>query len=175
MAIAGRVLIVPRGEYAEATTYNLLDLVTHDSKPWLCKKNNTVGIEPNAENSAYWQLLIDVSIADADTLDGHHADYFATATAIGEAFETTEVTFPVESWVGSSAPYTQTVTIEDMKSDSSPLAFFIDDGTTESESKEKQKAYACFTYFDTANGSITATCKYKKPEATFTIGLKGVV
>ena len=175
MAIAGRVLIVPKGDYAEATVYNQLDLVTYNSKPWLCKKNNTVGKEPSAENSAYWQLLIDVSIADADTLDGHHADYFATADAIGEAFETIEVTLPVESWTGSSAPYAQVITVEEMKATSSPLAFFIDDGTNESDSKLKQKAYACFTYFDTAEGSITVTCKYKKPEATFTIGLKGVM
>lgn len=175
MAVAGRVLIVPRGEYDEATTYNLLDLVTYGSKPWLCKKNNTVGIEPSAENSTYWQLLIDVSIADADTLDGYHADHFASADSLADAFSTIEVTLPVDQWTGNAAPYTQGVSVEGMKATSSPLAFFIDDGNSESESKLKQKAYACLTHFDTAENSITVTCKYKKPEATFTIGLKGVV
>lgn len=175
MAVAGRVLIVPKGDYESSTVYNMLDLVTHDNKPWLCKKNNTVGQEPSNDNSTYWQLLIDVSIADADTLDGYHADHFASSDALTDAFTTTEITLPVEQWEGSGAPYTQTVSVENIKSTSSPLAFFIDDGTSSTESKEKQKAYACLTYLDSADGSITATCKYSKPESTFTIGLKGLV
>lgn len=175
MAVAGRVLIVPKGDYNSSTVYNMLDLVTYNNKPWLCKKNGTVGQEPSNDNSTYWQLLIDVSITDADTLDGYHADHFASSDSLSEAFATTELTFPVDQWAGSSAPYTQTVAVEKIKSTASPLAFFIDDGTTADESKEKQKAYACLTYLDSADGSVTATCKYNKPAVTFTIGLKGLV
>lgn len=175
MAVAGRVLIVPKGDYNSATVYDVLDLVKHNNRPWLCKKPNTVGIEPTDNNSSYWQLLIDISIADADTLDGYHAVDFAFADDLTDAFATTEVTFAVDQWQGDAAPYTQTVTLEAMTATMSPIPFFIDDGISETESKAKQKAYACITYFDSDTGTITATCQYKKPEATVTVGLKGLV
>lgn len=63
MASAGRILILPKGEYNSSTTYEMLDLVNHNGKSWLAKKTS-VGIEPSDANSEYWQDMFDIN---ADT------------------------------------------------------------------------------------------------------------
>ena len=45
MAIAGRVAIVPKGEYSNAVTYDKLDLVMFNNDAYIAKKAST-GIEP---------------------------------------------------------------------------------------------------------------------------------
>ncbi len=78
-AIAGKVMIRPRGDYDPSAVYNILDLVKYDNKPWLCCRNNIMGITPSYDCPAEWMNIIDISIANADTLDGHDSEYFATA------------------------------------------------------------------------------------------------
>ena len=56
MTSAGRILIMPKGNYVESVTYEMLDLVYYDSAAWLAKKT-TVGIEPNEANGEYWHKL----------------------------------------------------------------------------------------------------------------------
>ena len=58
MATAGRILIIPKGEYSAEITYEQLDLVRNDGASWLCRKTCT-GITPNVENEEYWYLLVD--------------------------------------------------------------------------------------------------------------------
>ena len=53
MASAGRILIMPKGEWNAETTYESLDLVFYGGTSWLAKKNVT-GIEPSDANSEYW-------------------------------------------------------------------------------------------------------------------------
>lgn len=60
MASAGRILIIPKGDWSAETEYEMLDLVKHNGKSWLAKKN-AVGIEPIEENSEYWQDMFDIS------------------------------------------------------------------------------------------------------------------
>ena len=269
-AVAGKVMMRPRGDYDPSAVYDILDLVKHNNKPWICKQNNVMDIEPSETNSEYWMLFIDISVADADTLDGFHASYFAPASmlklgvynvfpigsdvtstmaqifdasntgitflppnwtcasysptgengawqiiifknengtaengykqymsAIGfnknglmaiynrdtdkwtkvcttvDTSRVTEVTFEASGW-SDTAPYAQTVAVAGITSGDTPLPLFVDNGTSETESKAKKKAYSMVTYFDSGTGTITATCKYKKPETTFTVGLKGV-
>ena len=83
------------------------------------------------------------------------------------------VTFLSSGW-SSSAPYTQTVTAEGLTADDTPTPMFVDDGTTKSASKAKQKAYGYISYFESGDGTVTATCKYEKPTTDFMVGLKGV-
>ena len=64
MASAGRILIMPKGNYDSSATYEMLDLVKHNGTSWLAKKTAT-GIEPSDANSEYWQNLLDLNIADA--------------------------------------------------------------------------------------------------------------
>lgn len=52
---AGRVAMVPRGDYSATTAYKRLDVVTYNGSGWLCKADTT-GNAP-ADGSTYWQLL----------------------------------------------------------------------------------------------------------------------
>ena len=63
MANAGRILIIPRGDYDANSTYDKLDLVKYKGTSWLAKKNAT-GIEPSKENDEYWQNMFDISISN---------------------------------------------------------------------------------------------------------------
>lgn len=56
MASAGRILIIPKGNYNSSVTYEMLDLVYHNGRSWLAKKTVT-GIEPSEANSEYWQPM----------------------------------------------------------------------------------------------------------------------
>lgn len=61
MANAGRILIIPRGNYDSSKTYEMLDLVNHNGVSWLAKKTVT-GIEPS--EGEYWHPLLGISIAN---------------------------------------------------------------------------------------------------------------
>lgn len=53
MISAGRVLLMPKGEYDAATTYELLDLVSYQNSSYIAK-GTTTGHLPT--DSTYWQL-----------------------------------------------------------------------------------------------------------------------
>ena len=53
MASAGRVLILPKGDYDSTKEYEMLDLVFHGGTSWLAKKSS-VGVEPSDANNEYW-------------------------------------------------------------------------------------------------------------------------
>ena len=93
--------------------------------------------------------------------------------AVNRLNHTVEAAFFASNW-SVSAPYTQEVTVSDMTEEDSPLPLFVDDGTDEANSKAKKKAYGFVTYFDSGEGKVTATCKYKKPVTDFTVDFKGV-
>ena len=58
MASAGRILIMPKGDWNAETEYEMLDLVKHNGTSWLAKKEST-GIEPTVENSEHWQNMFE--------------------------------------------------------------------------------------------------------------------
>lgn len=58
MTTAGRILIIPKGDYDSTITYEMLDLVKHNGTSWLAKKEST-GIEPTIENAEYWQNMFE--------------------------------------------------------------------------------------------------------------------
>lgn len=57
---AGRILIIPKGDYNSIKPYFQLDFVRHNKAGWLCKKECT-GVEPSEANPEFWMLV---------TLDG---------------------------------------------------------------------------------------------------------
>lgn len=63
MTPVGRILIIPKDEYISEELYEPLDLVTHNGSCWLCKQT-AKGIEPSAENSAYWMNLFTFAIVN---------------------------------------------------------------------------------------------------------------
>lgn len=54
MVSAGRILILPQGDWNNSTMYNMLDLVSYNGITWLCKRQ-CVGITPSVEQAEYWQ------------------------------------------------------------------------------------------------------------------------
>lgn len=91
MANAGRVAIVPKGEYSDTVDYKRLDLVRFDNDLYIAKKANT-GVAPT--DSETWMLALEnvsqtqyddlingttpvAKAKDADTVDGYHASDFA--------------------------------------------------------------------------------------------------
>lgn len=58
-AVAGRVMIMPKGPYDNNTLYKILDAVTFHNKLWLAKKSNLIGVEPSEDNGDSWMLSID--------------------------------------------------------------------------------------------------------------------
>lgn len=67
-ASAGRVMIVPQGEWNGETTYITLDLVNHNGHAFLAKKISK-GIEPSETNKEYWHNMLDINkiVAEAIT------------------------------------------------------------------------------------------------------------
>ena len=65
MASAGRILIMPKGNYDSSVTYEMLDLVGHNGKVWLAKKT-TKGIEPSVANKEFWMDMLDLTQVNLD-------------------------------------------------------------------------------------------------------------
>lgn len=70
---------------------------------------------------------------------------------------------PASGWIGSAAPYVQTVTLSAITESTNALLDYAhsDDEATEGA---REKAWACIGYFTQAAGSITAKCRKRKPE-----------
>ena len=63
MASAGRILIMPKGNYDPSVTYEMLDMVYHGGTSWVAKKTVS-NIEPSAANSEYWHSMLDFDPSD---------------------------------------------------------------------------------------------------------------
>lgn len=64
---AGKVLMIPKGDYDAAETYTMLDVVSYQGKSYVAKQTTT-GNAPT--NTTYWQLMIDAqghTIKDSTT------------------------------------------------------------------------------------------------------------
>jgi hypothetical protein len=68
MAVVGRILIIPQGNYNPDVEYDMLDLVFHNGTSWICHQK-CKGVEPNESNSNYWEILVDVRPENIDGLD----------------------------------------------------------------------------------------------------------
>ena len=53
---AGRVLLIPKGDWNAEATYTGLDWVRHNGSAWVCK-NTCTNVEPTEENSDNWQIM----------------------------------------------------------------------------------------------------------------------
>ena len=62
-ASAGRVLIMPKGNYDSSVTYNMLDMVYYGGKSYICKQTSTGNVPTN---TVYWQIMLE----GASTFEG---------------------------------------------------------------------------------------------------------
>jgi hypothetical protein len=67
MASAGRILIIPKGNWKADTNYKMLDLVYHNGNSWIARTDIASGIEPTSANKDYWQQMSDMSFAQSKT------------------------------------------------------------------------------------------------------------
>ena len=79
MPSAGRILIMPKGNYDANTEYEMLDLVFHGGASWVAKKN-AKGIEPSLANEEWWMLMC--SGTDIIALEQRLASLEARITAL---------------------------------------------------------------------------------------------
>ena len=68
MASAGRILIMPKGNYDSSTTYEMLDMVYYNGSSWIAKKT-VVGIEPSVSNTEHWHRMSDIAWLDEKKFD----------------------------------------------------------------------------------------------------------
>ena len=69
MASAGRILIMPKGNYNSETEYEMLDLVFYDGASWVAKKS-VVGITPSESSSDYWMKMCEADLTSCLKLSG---------------------------------------------------------------------------------------------------------
>ncbi len=65
MGNAGRVLMIPKGEYNAATTYEMLDFVYYNGRSYVCKQTSTGNVPTN---TTYWQALTGDASAEIQAL-----------------------------------------------------------------------------------------------------------
>lgn len=103
-------------------------------------------------------------------------DINTTNKAINRLDHVTEVALTAAGWIGTAAPYTQTVTVAGATADLEAMVVSaLADGATEAAQKAYNKAFGIVTSGTAVLGDGTATFKaYKKPVTDIKIGLKGV-
>lgn len=69
MTSAGRVLLIPKGKYDNAATYNMLDMVTENFSTYVAKKTAT-GIAPSSDTTEeYWMQMTGDTVVEQDVQD----------------------------------------------------------------------------------------------------------
>ena len=99
-----------------------------------------------------------------------------TNTAVNQLNHTTPVTLAAADWIGSTPPYTQTVTVQGATEElEAILVSELEDGVSEAVQKAYIKAFGMISSGTATLGDGTATFKvYKKPVTDIVVGLKGV-
>lgn len=82
-----------------------------------------------------------------------------------------KVTLTAGGWVGESAPYTQTVAVENILSTDEPHFAVMYSGDQATKQAQKE-AFALVDDLDTADGSVTFTCFEEKPEIELLIQME---
>lgn len=88
MANAGRILIMPQGKYDSNKMYEMLDMVSHGGKGWICKQH-CLGVEPTDENNEFWAECIDVS---GDVVGYHASETFGADALLNATSGSIEIT-----------------------------------------------------------------------------------
>ena len=86
------------------------------------------------------------------------------------------VVLPASGWTGSTAPFTQTISVEGAKENQDAcLVSALADGASLEAQKAYTKAFSIISSGTGVLGDGVATFKvYKKPETDITVGLQGV-
>lgn len=108
-AVAGRILLIPRGDYSSAATYNTLDWVRYNSAAWVCKADNTQNVPPS-QLAPEWQLLAaDSAMSNLGDLNDVSIASEVAGQYLGCVIDTSQ-TPPVITWenVSPASVYSST-------------------------------------------------------------------
>lgn len=183
-----------KGDYSSNTIYMENDLTHWKNTVWKCKGDNTVNIEPN-ESSPLWEIFIegqkpvygsyetfprpgDVEKFYVDstvdprlmyTWNPNTNDYVLTGGAGGADGGSIDIplTLISEEWIGTEAPYSQIVTLPQMRENMTPIHFL--DGDTD----DMRYAYSLIIDCEAGYGKITFYAS-AKPSTDITLKLKGI-
>lgn len=147
------------------TTYKD-DIISSGSTRKYKQTSNSDGTVSFADATAYQQRGDDFGASDIN----------AITAAINRTNHITEVTLSKDAWSGSSAPYTQTVTVSGLLSEDNPwLVSALSSSASLATQQAYRRAFAIISAGSatTSNGSVTFKV-YKKPEISIVVGLKGV-
>lgn len=112
----------------------------------------------HAVNKEYADLKAANALKDAKKYsDEKHLEPSAVLTAAG--------------WIGDTAPYTQTVTVEGILATDDPHYAVVYSGELDNKLNQKE-AFSLIDDLETADGSITFTCLEEKPEINLTIQME---
>lgn len=84
----GPVLSIPKGEWDKDTTYELLNIVRHNSASWICKAKTSLGEEPS-ETSPDWYLQVK-DISAVASVNGMRGDVTIDSIVTPEASDDSE-------------------------------------------------------------------------------------
>lgn len=182
-----------RGIWSSTETYIENDIVHKDNTVWLCLKDNTTGIMPaEGEN---WTVFMDGSGAfygaydtfpipgdpgrfyiddTVDprlmyTWDTETQKYILTGGAGGADGGSVDIPITLTSadWTGTAAPYSQTVTVPQMREGMTPLYFLA------SEGDDAQYAFGLITGHQTGYAEIIFYAA-DRPAVNLDLILKGI-
>lgn len=96
MGNAGRVLMIPKGDYNAATTYEMLDCVYYNGRSYVCKQAST-GHAPT--DTTYWQPMTPDASAEIQALTNYVGDSGVknVLPVIATTQEKTGITFTVNA------------------------------------------------------------------------------
>lgn len=90
---------------------------------------------------------------------------------VDEKVKRFKLTLLSTNWLGSSAPYTQTISVNGISDDDEPHYGPVYTGGNDTKVAEKE-AWALIDDLDTADGSVTFTCFEEKPEIDLTVQME---
>lgn len=185
-----------KGPYSASEVYMKNDLVHKDNIVWKCLQDSTVNITPSEENASVWEVFIEGEIPvfgsyetfprpgepkkfyvddTVDprlmyTWDPNKQDYVLTGGAGGADGGSVDIpiTLTASGWTGITAPYSQTVTVPQMREGMTPLYFL--DGTGDDD---VQYAFSLITDLQSGYAQITFYAA-DKPTVNVPIILKGI-
>lgn len=100
-------------------------------------------------------------------------DNFDTIDGILGATKDFSATFTASGWIGSSAPYSQTVSCEGILSTDKPIVCLSYPSTINSSNAEDyEEAFGYISKISTADGTLTAVCLYEKPSVDVSVELR---
>ena len=111
-----------------------------------------------------------VQTTGSSTTDTMSQDAITTALSGKASVSTYNITLLASGWSGSSAPYTQTVSVSGILSTDKAFADVIFDVVPQT-ALDQSRQWAFVSQMTTSNGSITAKCLEYKPEINLPISV----